>query len=103
MRFWSIVNNHGTHLAQSFLMHKCVCKILTNSSVEMVTILTHFHFQIIQNNIMDFIDNFWCSDLIWTTWTWYGFCARSTTTKFGGWLLSDTVTCESHNHPEIVL
>ena len=29
---------------------------------------THFHFRVIQNNIMDFIDHFWCSDLIWTTW-----------------------------------
>ena len=24
--------------------------------------LTHFHFQVTQNNIMDFIDYFWCSD-----------------------------------------
>ena len=26
--------------------------------------LPHFHFRVIQNNIMDFIDHFWCSDLI---------------------------------------
>ena len=39
--------------------------------------LTHFHFRIIQNNIMDFIDHFWCSDLIWMTWTWCDFCART--------------------------
>ena len=26
--------------------------------------LTHFHFRVIQNNIKDFIDRFWCSDLI---------------------------------------
>ena len=32
--------------------------------------LTHFHFQVIQNNIIDFIDHFWCSDLISTTWTY---------------------------------
>ena len=44
--------------------------------------LTPFHFRVIQNNIMDFIHHFWCSDLIWTTWTWYGFCARTTTMKF---------------------
>ena len=34
MRFWSIVGNRGAHFAQSFLMHKCVCKILNTRSVE---------------------------------------------------------------------
>ena len=38
-RFWSIVSNRGTHLAQSFLKQKYVCKILTTCSVEMDTIL----------------------------------------------------------------
>ena len=38
IRFWSIVSNSGTHFAQSFLMHKCACKILTTRSVEMDTI-----------------------------------------------------------------
>ena len=52
---------------------------------------THFHFRVIQNNIMDFIDHFWCSDLIWTTWTWYGFCARTTATKFGKPLLNYSI------------
>ena len=32
----------------------------------------HFHYRIVRNNIMDFIDHFWCSGLIWTTWIWYG-------------------------------
>ena len=32
MRLWSIVSNRGTHLARSFLMHKCVCKILITRS-----------------------------------------------------------------------
>ena len=53
--------------------------------------ITHFHFWVIQNNIMDFIDYFWYSDLIWTTWTWYGFCARTTTAKFGKPLLNDSI------------
>ena len=35
--------------------------------------LTHFHFRIIRNIIIDFIDHFWCSDLIWTTGTSYGY------------------------------
>ena len=34
------------------------------------------------------IDHFWCSDLIWTIWTWYGFCACTTTTKFSKPLLN---------------
>ena len=38
MRFLSIVSNRSTHLAQSFLVHECVCKILTTRSVEMDTI-----------------------------------------------------------------
>ena len=38
MRFWSIVSNRGNHLAQSLLMHKCVCKILTTCSVNTDTI-----------------------------------------------------------------
>ena len=53
--------------------------------------LTQFYLRVIQNNIMDFIDHFWCSDLIWTTWTWYGFCARTTTTRFGNPLLNDSI------------
>ena len=40
---------------------------------------------------MDFIDHFWCSDLIWTTWTWYGFCARTTTKKFGKPFLNHSI------------
>ena len=36
--FRSIVIHCSTHLAESFLMHKCVCKILTTRSVEMDTI-----------------------------------------------------------------
>ena len=56
-----------------------------------LSFLTHFHFQIIQNNIMDFIGNFWCNDLIWTTWTWYGFCARTTIIKFDKPLLNYSI------------
>ena len=37
-----------------------------------VNYLTRYHFRVIQKHIMDFIEHFWCSDLIWTTWTWYG-------------------------------
>ena len=36
----SMVSERGTHFLQSFLMHKCVCKILTTCSVEMDMILT---------------------------------------------------------------
>ena len=53
--------------------------------------ITHPHFRVIQNNIMDFIDHFWCSDLVWTTWTWYGFCARTATTKLGKPLLNHSI------------
>ena len=53
--------------------------------------LTHFHFQVILNNIMGFIDHLWCNDLIWTTWTWYDFCARTTTTEFGKPLLNHSI------------
>ena len=35
MRFWSIGSNRGTHLAQSFLIHKCVCKTFTTHSFKM--------------------------------------------------------------------
>ena len=38
LRFWSIVSIRGTHLAQSFLMHKRICKILTTPSLEVDTI-----------------------------------------------------------------
>ena len=48
-----------------------------------ISYLMHFHFQVIQNNIMDCIDHVSCIDLIWTTSTWYAFCAHKTTTKFG--------------------
>ena len=50
--------------------------------------LMHFHFRGIQNNIMDFLNHFWCSDLIWMTLNWYGFCAHTTTAKFGKLLLN---------------
>ena len=36
--------NRGIHLRQSFLMHKCVCKILTTRSVKMDTISRNFNF-----------------------------------------------------------
>ena len=52
---------------------------------------THSHFWVNQNNIMDFIDHLWCSDLIWTTWSLYGFCASTTTTKFGKPLLNHSI------------
>ena len=32
--FWSIVSKRGTHLTQSFSMHKCWCKILWTHSVD---------------------------------------------------------------------
>ena len=53
--------------------------------------VTHYHFQVIQNNIMYFINHFWCSALIWTTWTWYSFCARTTTPRFPKPLLNHSV------------
>ena len=53
--------------------------------------LTHFHLRVIQNNIMNLIYHFWCSDLIGMTWSWYGFCARATTTKFGKPLLNHSL------------
>ena len=56
-----------------------------------VSYLTHFHFRVIQNNIMNFINYFWSSDLIWTTWNWYGFCAHTTTTKFSKPLLNHSI------------
>ena len=52
---------------------------------------THVHFRIIQNNIMVFIGHFWCRDFIWTTWTWYVFCAGTITTKFGKPLLNHSI------------
>ena len=48
--FWSIVSNRGTHLAQIFLIHKCVCKILTTTlswDGYDLSYLTHFHFRVV--------------------------------------------------------
>ena len=56
--------------------------------------LTHFHFRVIQNNIMDSIDHFQCSHLIQTIQTWYDFCARTSTTKFSKPLLNYSI-CRS--------
>ena len=52
---------------------------------------TNFHFRAILNSIMEFIDHFWRSDLIWAIWAWYDFCANTTATKFGKPLLNYSI------------
>ena len=93
--FWSIVNNRGTHLAQSFLMHKCVCKILTTRPVEMDTIsaisrtFTFGSFKTISRILLiisGVVISFGRPGL-----GTYGFCACTTTTKFGKPLLNHSI------------
>ena len=90
MRFWSI--EQSRHPSFTELSHAQICmQNIDHTLIWDGYDLTHFHFWVIQNIIMDFIDNFCWSDLIWTTWTWYGFCARTTTTKFSEPLLNYSI------------
>ena len=80
----SIVSNHDTHLHRAFSCTIVYAKYWAHAQLRWIRSL---YLRVIQNIIMDFINHFWCSDLTWTTWTWYSFSARTTTTKFGELLL----------------
>ena len=90
-----VVCEQSWHPSSTELSHAQMCiqnidRMLSWDGYDL-SCLTHFHLRVIQNNIIDFIDRFWCSDLVWTTWTWYGFCVRTTKTKFGKPLLNHSI------------
>ena len=83
------------HLSCTELSHAQMCMQNIEHALSWdgydLSYFTHFHFRVIQKNIMDFVDHFWCSGLIWTTWTWYGFCARTNTTNFNKTLVNHSI------------
>ena len=83
------------HLSCTELSHAQMCMQNIDHTLSWdgydLNYVTHFNFRVIQNNIMYFIDHSWCSALIWTTWTWYSFCAGTTTTKFSKPLLNHSI------------
>ena len=84
-RLWSTVSKRGIHLANSFFISNCSCKIeITVPCVYTYGLnkLAHFHSSISQNNIVDFIDDFWRSSLNWTSRTKCITCGCTTTFKF---------------------
>jgi len=66
-RLWSTVSKRSTHLADSFFILNCSCKIEITVPCDMpvkcLNKLVHFHSSISQNNIVDFINDFWAASI----------------------------------------
>ena len=81
-RLWSTVSKRGTHLADSFFIPNCSCKIKITVPCDMPVASTHSRTFTRQTNIVDFIDDFWRSSLNWTSRTRCIACECTITFKF---------------------
>ena len=80
-RLWSTVSKRGTHL-DSFFIPNYSYKIKITMLCDMPVASTSSRTFISQNNIVDFIDDFWRSSFNWTSWTRCIICGCTTTFKF---------------------
>ena len=93
--FWSNISKHGTHLARSIVMYRCLCKILCTVPVDIPTVFRYFaHFRSNERNVRPkrfcgfFLFFFWCSYCNRMSNMWIISCVCLTHFKFSNPVLN---------------